>query len=124
MFQVDSGGSGPLTLEELQINLPDTVQWMLSEEELTCFYDEVERRAQEIGDPAELDPETQPYWNGEVSAEEWALQNNKMQRVLDTAEAENRIVSSLSGGALFRTPQLPGEGSPGGNGWTFLWTSV
>ena len=31
MFQVDSGGSGPLTLEELQINLPETLEWMGAE---------------------------------------------------------------------------------------------
>ena len=82
MFQVDPNGSGPLTLAELQIKLPDTVALLLSEEDLACFHDAVERRALDVGDPAKLDPMTQPYWNGEVTAEDWAKQSNKMQRVL------------------------------------------
>src|SRR6056297_396239 len=81
-FVVDRNATGPLTLAELQINIPQEISDELTEGRRSCFFDSVKRRALEAGDPASLDPDDFPYWNGELSEADWSRQSNRMKRVL------------------------------------------
>ena len=81
-FVVDRDATGPLTLAELQINIPKEISDELTEDRRSCFFDSVKRRALEAGDPASLDPDDFPYWNGELSRADWSRQSNRMKRVL------------------------------------------
>jgi hypothetical protein len=81
-YVVDRNASGPLTLAELQLNIPREIDADLTESKRSCFFDSVEKRAFEAGDPAILDPEDFPYWNGKISRDDWGQQSNYMKRVL------------------------------------------
>ena len=81
-FEAGRFTTGPLTLEELKIDLPDELELMITEEQKACFFEAVARRAEEAGDPAELDPDEHVYWGGNVSLEEWNQHGRHMQRVL------------------------------------------
>jgi len=81
-FVVDRNATGPLTLAELQINIPQEISDELTEDRRSCFFDSVKRRALDAGDPASLDPDDFPYWNGELSEADWSRQSNRMKRVL------------------------------------------
>lgn len=81
-FVVDRNAKGPLTLAELQIHIPKEISAELTENTRSCFFDSVKRRALEAGDPASLDPDDFPYWNGELSVADWSRQSNHMKRVL------------------------------------------
>ena len=81
-FVVDRNATGPLTLVELQINIPKEIDADLTESKRSCFFDSVEKRAFEAGDPASLDPDDFPYWNGEISRADWDQQSSYMKRVL------------------------------------------
>ena len=81
-FVADMNATGPLTLAELQIDIPDNVERWMTDKKKACFFDAVERRALEAGDPAEIDPDAFPYWGGEVSRDEWSRLGRYMQRVL------------------------------------------
>jgi len=81
-FVVDRNATGPLTLAELQINIPKEISDELTEDRRSCFFDSVKRRALDAGDPASLDPDDFPYWNGELSEADWSRQSNRMKRVL------------------------------------------
>lgn len=81
-FVVDRNATGPLTLEELQINIPKKINAELTESRRSCFFDSVKKRAFETGDPAILDPDDLPYWNSKISRADWSQQSNKMKRVL------------------------------------------
>lgn len=81
-FEANRFGSGPLTLDELKIDIPDEVEAMMNEQQKVCFFDAVARRAEEAGDPSELDPNDHVYWGGNVSLEDWNKHSNHMQRVL------------------------------------------
>ena len=81
-FVVDINATGPLTLVELQINIPEKINAELTESRRSCFFDSVKKRAFEAGDPASLDPDDFPYWNGKISRADWSQQSNHMKRVL------------------------------------------
>ena len=81
-FKADKDATGPLTLIELQINIPDEIDKTLNDSRRACFFEAVERRAAEAGDPADLDPDAFPYWRGEVNRNEWRQHSKYMQRVL------------------------------------------
>lgn len=81
-FTADKHATGPLSLAELNIRLPDEIAKALSDSERSCFFEAVERRANEAGDPADLDPNAFPYWGGKVSRDEWGQHSNHMRRVL------------------------------------------
>ncbi len=81
-FVVDDGASGPLTLKELDIHIPSDIARHWSDGKKACFFDAVERRAAEAGDPETLDPETMPYWDGRVDAAQWEQFTSHMRRVL------------------------------------------
>ena len=81
-FVADRNATGPLTLNELQIDIPDDVERWMTDSKKACFFDAVERRAIEAGDPADIDPDDFPYWGGEVSRDDWSQHSSYMQRVL------------------------------------------
>lgn len=81
-FTADKTATGPLSLTELNIRLPGEIDKELSDSERACFFEAVERRANEAGDPANLDPNAFPYWGGKVSRDEWGQHSNYMRRVL------------------------------------------
>jgi hypothetical protein len=81
-FVADRHATGPLTLDELQIDIPDDVERWMNDSKKACFFAAVERRAIEAGDPADIDPDDFPYWGGEVSREDWSGHSTYMQRVL------------------------------------------
>ena len=82
LFKAGRYAAGPLTLGELQINIPDEVDKTLDDSRRTCFFDAVTRLANEAGDPADIEPDTLPYWRGEVDKNEWGQLSKYMQRVL------------------------------------------
>ena len=79
-FTADRNATGPLTLAELQIDIPDDVEKWMSKK--SCFMHAVERRAQEAGDPAAIDPDDFPYWGGNVDRETRSRHSKHIQRVL------------------------------------------
>lgn len=81
-FEADRFGSGPLTLEELNITLPDELEMLTTESQRDCFFGAVARRAEAAGDPADIDPDEHVYWGGNVSRDEWKQHSRHMQRVL------------------------------------------
>lgn len=81
-FVTDADAHGPLTLAELMINIPNEVDRQLSDGQRSCFFDAVERRAGEAGDPATLDPDDFEYWGGKLDADEWRQLSNAMKRTL------------------------------------------
>lgn len=81
-FTADRNATGPLTLAELTINIPEEIDKGLSESRRSCFLEAIERRARTAGDPAELDPENFPYWGGEVDRASWSKHSKYMQRIL------------------------------------------
>ena len=81
-FVADRNATGPLTLDELQIDIPDKVERWMTDSKKACFLEAVERRAIEAGDPANVDPDDFPYWGGKVSREDWSQHSAYMQRVL------------------------------------------
>ena len=82
LFVVDRIASGPLTLAELQINIPKKIGWMLTDNNISCILKAAESRAREAGDPELLDPDAFPYWGGSVNRDEWSQHSTHMQRVL------------------------------------------
>ncbi|RZV37593.1 MAG: hypothetical protein EX272_05065 [Chromatiales bacterium] len=81
-FTADKNATGPLTLAELQIDIPKDVEKWMTESKKSCFMDAVERRAREAGDPAAINPDDFPYWGGNVDREKWSQHSNHIQRVL------------------------------------------
>ena len=55
-FTVDGDARGPLTLSELQITFPDALARFFNSEERECFYEQVEWRAADLGDPLTMPP--------------------------------------------------------------------
>ncbi|XOV83210.1 MAG: hypothetical protein ACFHXK_20450 [bacterium] len=81
MFRVDSSAAGPLSFEELQLNftaLPEPI----SERQRRCVRHAIERRSQELGDPAAYQPEDHDYHGGQTSNAQWQSFDNNMQRAL------------------------------------------
>lgn len=81
-FVADENATGPLTLAELQIDLPDEIESELSDTQKVCFFEAVERRALEAGDPASLNPDDFEYWGGSVDRSGWKKHGAYMQRIL------------------------------------------
>jgi hypothetical protein len=81
-FTANRNATGPLTLAELQIDIPDDIESFMSDAQRACFLEAVERRATEAGDPADLDPDDFVYWGGKVNREQWRKHDPYMQRVL------------------------------------------
>ncbi|MEO1203344.1 MAG: hypothetical protein AAFX10_11585, partial [Pseudomonadota bacterium] len=81
-FVVDNDAVGPLTLEELNINVPARVALHWSDSKMSCFLAAVERRAADAGDPETLNPDDLPYWETQDTTEQWPRFTPHMRRVL------------------------------------------
>ncbi len=55
-FEIDKNAKGPLTKSELNIRFPDTLKRYFDDNDLECFYQQVESRAADMGDPATMPP--------------------------------------------------------------------
>ncbi len=55
-FSVDGNARGPLTLSELQIRFPGSLERYFDNEGRECFHQQVEIRAADLGDPQTLPP--------------------------------------------------------------------
>ena len=55
-YNVDRRGTGPLTMEELQINFPSELRAQLSTAQQDCILTKVEELIAAAGDPATLNP--------------------------------------------------------------------
>ncbi len=80
-FVADKNASGPLTLAELKINIPKKIDKGLSDSKRSCFFNAVERRAHEAGDPSLLNPNAFPYWGGSLDRVDWSQNSKHMQRI-------------------------------------------
>ena len=81
MFTVDPGATGPLTFAELRVNFM-VLNRPISERERRCVRQAIERRAQELGDPASYKPEDYDYHGGQTSNAQWKTFENRVQRTL------------------------------------------
>lgn len=67
-YNVDNNGTGPLTMEELQVNLPADLKARLSEKQQACYLEKIEVLAAEAGDPETLKTADVPFLPAQ---EEW-----------------------------------------------------
>lgn len=81
MFTVDPSATGPLTFAELRVNFT-ALDRPISERERRCVRKAIERRAQELGDPALYKPEDYDYHGGQTSNSQWKAFDNRVQRTL------------------------------------------
>lgn len=81
MFTVDADAKGPLTFDELRINFT-ALDEPMSDRGRRCVKKAIERRAQELGDPATYQPEDYDYHGGQTSNAQWQTFNNQQQRAL------------------------------------------
>lgn len=65
MFNIDPSAKGPLTMEELQLDLPSELESELSRSQQACFFKQVEEMVAEAGDPETLDPTSVTFLNGQ-----------------------------------------------------------
>lgn len=57
-YRVDKNASGPLTMQELQVNIPQELDAFYTESMRTCLLATIEDLASSAGDPETLDPST------------------------------------------------------------------
>ncbi|MEO0449275.1 MAG: hypothetical protein AAFZ74_03020 [Pseudomonadota bacterium] len=57
-YRIDKNASGPLSMPELQVNIPQELDDLYTESMRTCFLATVEDLASSAGDPETLDPST------------------------------------------------------------------
>ncbi len=57
-YRIDRTASGPLSMLELQVNIPQELDDLYTESMRTCFLATVEDLASSAGDPETLDPST------------------------------------------------------------------
>ncbi|MEM7278055.1 MAG: hypothetical protein AAF385_08015 [Pseudomonadota bacterium] len=55
-FEVNARGTGPLTRSELNIQFPDALTRYFDDDNLECFYQQVDIRAADMGDPQTMPP--------------------------------------------------------------------
>lgn len=81
MYTVDSSATGPLTFPELRLNFT-ALDRPTSERERRCVKKAIERRSQELGDPARYQPEDYDYHGGQTSNAQWQAFSLREQRAL------------------------------------------
>ncbi len=81
MYTVDPNATGPLTFAELRVNFA-ALDHPMSERQRRCVRKAIERRAQELGDPASYQPEDHDYHGGQTSNAQWQAFSNREQRGL------------------------------------------
>ncbi|MEO0786161.1 MAG: hypothetical protein AAFY10_10715 [Pseudomonadota bacterium] len=69
-FNVDRNGTGPLTMTELQVNIPAELDAMYTENMRTCLFTTIEDLAEKAGDPEVLDPSSVAFLPTDGSWEE------------------------------------------------------
>ncbi|MFK8052834.1 MAG: hypothetical protein AB8F65_07645 [Woeseiaceae bacterium] len=79
MFLIDQDAVGPLTMNELQVDLPSSVERRLSKRKQACFMEQVEKLVAEAGDPETLDPEALSYL---YPKEQWPSVSSQARRGL------------------------------------------
>jgi len=57
-YRIDKSARGPLTMPELQVNIPQELDELYTESMRTCFLATIEDLARSAGDPETLDPST------------------------------------------------------------------
>ena len=60
-FTIDAQASGPLTLDELDVNIPEEMASQMSEGQQACFIAKIGDLAADAGDPETLDPADVAY---------------------------------------------------------------
>jgi hypothetical protein len=81
MYTVDFNATGPLTFAELNMNFT-ALDRKTSERERRCVKKAIERRAQELGEPASFQPEDHEFHGGHTSNAQWSAFSNREQRGL------------------------------------------
>lgn len=81
LFVIDYNATGPLTMDELQINIPASLKEQLSDRKQSCWLREIEKMIEEAGDPATLDLDSIEYLRG-TDAETWGGLQPHMKRAL------------------------------------------
>ncbi len=81
MYVVDADATGPLTFAELQVNFA-ALDYPVTEAQRRCVKKAIERRAEELGDPAAYKPENYDYHGGQTSNAQWQAFDNRIQRAL------------------------------------------
>ncbi len=81
MYTVDPDATGLLTFAELSVNFT-ALERPVSDRERRCVKKAIERRAQELGDPASYKPEDYDYHGGQTSNAQWNEFDNRVQRTL------------------------------------------
>lgn len=78
-FSVDQNGIGPLTMSELQINIPSAIDKYLSNEDRSCALKAIERLAMEAGDPETLNSSSVAYLPDQ---ETWSQLTSSNKRII------------------------------------------
>ena len=68
MFRIDASAVGPLTMAELQIDLPEIIDARLNDSERACFFASVEQLIAAAGDPETLAPGDLDFF---IPEEQW-----------------------------------------------------
>ena len=79
MFRIDPNATGPLTMNELQVDLPESVEVRLTPEQHACFFREIETIIADAGDPQELDPANLSYLHPRA---QWPYLSAKAKRTI------------------------------------------
>jgi|TARA_R110001632_G_scaffold6848_3_gene27590 hypothetical protein len=77
-YNVDRNGTGPLTLQELQINIPGELAAYYTDGG-NCLISKIEELAAQAGDPQTLDPSTVELLS---DIEDWQKLNRSTKRII------------------------------------------
>ena len=92
LFQVDRNATGPLTMDELQINIPADLAAKLSDEKQACWLREIENMVAEAGDPATLEPGANDYLS-RIDPDDWNSLSPHMKRALVAQAITSRAIT-------------------------------
>ena len=77
-FHIDRHKRGPLTMEELQINIPAEVDQYLTEADRECVFATIERLAKEAGSPETVDMVEKGYLPADNNWADLTLNNKRI----------------------------------------------
>lgn len=69
-YRIDRNASGPLTMQELQVNIPKELDALYTPRMRNCFFERIEELSASAGDPETLDPASVAYLPKDGSWEE------------------------------------------------------
>jgi hypothetical protein len=81
VYTVDPAATGPITLEELELDY-DALSYPPSRAERDCIEARIDARLKEIGDLASFDPEDSGLFAARTSFESWKTFDARMKRIL------------------------------------------